>query len=159
MFSEYDSLLYSGEGTEEFKKSLQDENYLAGIEYYGAFDDIKEQEIFDYIKDNQYIGKEARKQHKQNVISYKENPGGKEKHKKICPQCKTELVLRKGKNGEFLLYFRCNIIFFSESSCYFFEHFLRFGTDGMIVITACNSHKLCGFAASYALNVLFNMKS
>ena len=38
MFSEYDSLLYSGEGTEEFKKSLQDENYLAGIEYYGAFD-------------------------------------------------------------------------------------------------------------------------
>ena len=38
MFSEYDSPLYSGEGTEEFKKSMQDENYLAGIEYYGAFD-------------------------------------------------------------------------------------------------------------------------
>ena len=38
VFSEYDSPLYSDEGTEEFKKSLQDEKYLAGIEYYGAFD-------------------------------------------------------------------------------------------------------------------------
>ena len=83
MFSEYDSPLYSGEGTEEFKKSLQDESYLAGIEYYGAFDDIKEQEIFDYIKDNQYIGKEARKQHKQNVISYKENPGERKVQKNL----------------------------------------------------------------------------
>ena len=65
-----------------------------------VFDDIKKQEIFDYIKDNQYIGKEARKQHKQNVISYKENLE-EMKTQKICPYCKTELVLRKGKNGEF----------------------------------------------------------
>ena len=38
VFSKYDSPLYSDDGTEEFKKSLKDENYLAGIEYYGAFD-------------------------------------------------------------------------------------------------------------------------
>ena len=30
-------------------------------------------EIFDYIKTNQYIGKEARIEHKQNVIAYKES--------------------------------------------------------------------------------------
>lgn len=65
-----------------------------------VFDDIKKQEIFDYIKDNQYIGKEARKKHKQNVIFYKENLDER-KTQKICPYCKTELVLRKGKNGEF----------------------------------------------------------
>ena len=48
-----------------------------------VFDDIKKQEIFDYIKDNQYIGKEARKQHKQNVISYKENPGERKAQKNL----------------------------------------------------------------------------
>ncbi len=37
VFSEYDSPLYSQEGTEELKKSLRDEKYLAGIVYYGAF--------------------------------------------------------------------------------------------------------------------------
>lgn len=38
VFSEYESPDYSPEGTEEFRKCLHDENYLAGIEYYGAFD-------------------------------------------------------------------------------------------------------------------------
>lgn len=38
VFSEYESPVYSEEGTEEFRKCLHDENYLAGIEYYGAFD-------------------------------------------------------------------------------------------------------------------------
>ena len=38
VFSEYESPDYSKEGTEEFKKCLHDEKYLAGIEYYGAFD-------------------------------------------------------------------------------------------------------------------------
>ena len=38
VFSEYESPDYSKEGTEEFKKCLHDEEYLAGIEYYGAFD-------------------------------------------------------------------------------------------------------------------------
>ncbi len=37
VFSEYESPDYSAAGTEEFRKCLQDEKYLAGIEYYGAF--------------------------------------------------------------------------------------------------------------------------
>ena len=38
VFSEYESPVYSEEGTEEFRKCLHDDNYLAGIAYYGAFD-------------------------------------------------------------------------------------------------------------------------
>ena len=38
VFSEFESPVYSVEGTEEFHKCLHDENYLEGIEYYGAFD-------------------------------------------------------------------------------------------------------------------------
>ena len=38
VFSEYESLDYAPEGTEEFRKCLHDEQYLAGIEYYGTFD-------------------------------------------------------------------------------------------------------------------------
>ena len=38
VFSEYESPDYSKEGIEEFKKCLHDEEYLDGIEYYGAFD-------------------------------------------------------------------------------------------------------------------------
>lgn len=37
VFSEYESPDYSAEGSEEFRKCLHDEKYLAGIEYYGAF--------------------------------------------------------------------------------------------------------------------------
>ena len=38
VFLEYESPNYSEEGTEEFRKCLHDEEYLSGIEYYGAFD-------------------------------------------------------------------------------------------------------------------------
>ena len=38
VFSEYESPVYSEEGTQEFRRCLCDGNYLAGIEYYGAFD-------------------------------------------------------------------------------------------------------------------------
>jgi len=38
VFSEYESPDYGEEGIEEFWKCLHDEEYLAGIEYYGAFD-------------------------------------------------------------------------------------------------------------------------
>lgn len=62
-------------------------------------DDVK-REIYEYIRKNQHIGKEAREQHKQNVIQYKENLEEK-KMQKICPYCKSELVLRNGKNGQF----------------------------------------------------------
>ena len=65
-----------------------------------VFDDIKKQEIFDYINANQHVGREARQEHKQRVIAYKESLE-EMKEQKLCPYCKTELVLRKGKNGEF----------------------------------------------------------
>ena len=38
VFCEYESPDYPPEGTEEFRRSIHDEGYLAGIEYYGAFD-------------------------------------------------------------------------------------------------------------------------
>lgn len=38
VFSEYDSPIYSEEGTEEFYRCLHNEEYLTGITYYGAFD-------------------------------------------------------------------------------------------------------------------------
>ena len=41
VFSEFESPDYILEGTEEFRKCLHDEEYLAGIEYYGAFDGEK----------------------------------------------------------------------------------------------------------------------
>ncbi|MBR6322610.1 MAG: GNAT family N-acetyltransferase [Lachnospiraceae bacterium] len=41
VFSEYESPVYSAEGTEEFRRSIHDENYLRGIEYYGAYDGEK----------------------------------------------------------------------------------------------------------------------
>lgn len=65
-----------------------------------VMDDSKKQELFEYIKTNQHIGKEARQEHKQKVIDYKENLE-KMEGQKICPYCRTELVLRQGKNGEF----------------------------------------------------------
>ena len=41
VFLEYESPDYSAEGTEEFRKCLHDEEYLYGIDYYGAFDGSK----------------------------------------------------------------------------------------------------------------------
>ncbi len=37
VFAEYESPDYPPEGTEEFRKTLQNEEYLSGIEYFGAF--------------------------------------------------------------------------------------------------------------------------
>ena len=37
VFLEFESPDYSAEGTEEFRKCLHDEEYLHGIDYYGAF--------------------------------------------------------------------------------------------------------------------------
>lgn len=65
-----------------------------------VIDDTQKQAIFDYIQNNQHAGREARQNHKQQVISYKDNLEELEKQK-LCPYCKTELVLRNGKNGEF----------------------------------------------------------
>lgn len=38
VFSEYESPVYPPEGTEEFRRCLHDDAYLAGLSYYGAFD-------------------------------------------------------------------------------------------------------------------------
>ena len=38
VFSEYESPDYAPAGTEEFQKCLHDEEYLYGLQYYGAFD-------------------------------------------------------------------------------------------------------------------------
>ena len=38
VFCEFESPDYAPEGTEEFKKCLNDDTYLAGLRYYGAFD-------------------------------------------------------------------------------------------------------------------------
>ena len=41
VFCEFESPDYAPEGTEEFKKCLNDDAYLAGIRYYGAFGEEK----------------------------------------------------------------------------------------------------------------------
>ena len=38
VFFEYESPDYAPEGTEEFRKCLHDEEYLQGLQYYGAYD-------------------------------------------------------------------------------------------------------------------------
>ena len=41
VFCEFESPDYAPEGTEEFKRCLNDDAYLSGIRYYGAFDEGK----------------------------------------------------------------------------------------------------------------------
>ena len=41
VFTEYESPDYSAEGTEEFKKTLHDPEYLNGLDYYGTFEGSK----------------------------------------------------------------------------------------------------------------------
>ena len=65
-----------------------------------VLDDELKQRIYEFIMDNQIAGKEARIEHKSDVIAYK-NSLEAMKQQKICPWCKSELVLRNGKNGEF----------------------------------------------------------
>lgn len=65
-----------------------------------VFDELKKKQIYDYISTSEFVGKEARQKHKEEVKSYTESLD-KMSAQKICPYCKTELVLRKGKFGEF----------------------------------------------------------
>ena len=55
VFSEYESPDYPQEGTEEFHKCLHDNEYLAGIEYYGAFDSGKLVGMLGIRKDKLHI--------------------------------------------------------------------------------------------------------
>lgn len=60
----------------------------------------QQKQIFDYVSANQYADKEARQQHKEKVLSLKDTISQNETEN-ICPYCKTPLVLRKGKFGDF----------------------------------------------------------
>ena len=64
-----------------------------------VFTENQKQEIYNYIKNNQYDGKEKRKEHKERVKEIKKNV--ENSNKKRCPYCKSPLILRKGKFGEF----------------------------------------------------------
>lgn len=74
-------------------------NKLSGNKPY-IFDEEKKQEIYNYILKNQHQGKEARQKHKENVKAYKSKEENLTKQR-ICPYCNTELVLKKGKYGNF----------------------------------------------------------
>lgn len=80
--------------------SMEEAIYLLSKDKPIVFDNEQKQNIFNFIKNHQIKGKEARAEHKQNVIEYKANLE-KMKDQKICPYCKTELILRNGKYGEF----------------------------------------------------------
>lgn len=69
-----------------------------------VFSEVQKQEIYNYILNNQYTGKEARVEHKEKIKQIKKvQEDLKEEH--ICPYCKIPLVLRKGKYGDF---YGCN---------------------------------------------------
>ena len=65
-----------------------------------VFEKEKQQQIYDYILNNQYEGKEARQKHKETVAEYQEKIK-EQKNQKVCPYCNKSLVLRNGKYGEF----------------------------------------------------------
>lgn len=64
------------------------------------WNDTQKKAVCEYVASHQHHGKAARTAHKQNVIAYQESLE-KQKEQRICPYCKTELVLRNGKNGTF----------------------------------------------------------
>lgn len=65
-----------------------------------VLDGEERQKIFDYIQNNQQVGKEARLAHKEKVKEIKKDIDDVKKQN-LCPYCKIPLVLRKGKYGEF----------------------------------------------------------
>ena len=65
-----------------------------------VIDDVEIQKISQHIKDYQYKSKEKRSEHKANVTRYQQEQASLKKEK-ICPKCKTKLVLREGKYGQF----------------------------------------------------------
>ena len=60
----------------------------------------QKQEIYQYIEAHQHPGKEKRMEHVESIKELKKTQE-KMKNQKICPYCKTSLVLRKGQYGEF----------------------------------------------------------
>lgn len=58
------------------------------------------QTVFEYIKEHQHNGKEKRLEHKEQVKVVKSEQMTTVENNQ-CPHCKTQLVLRKGKYGDF----------------------------------------------------------
>lgn len=56
------------------------------------------QQIYEYIKNNQYIGKDKRQEHKHRVMNLKKEI---ENNENKCPLCNSPLSLRNGKYGNF----------------------------------------------------------
>ena len=65
-----------------------------------VLDEAQKLQIYNFIQENQYAGKEARVEHKENVKTYTTSIE-QMRENRICPYCKTELILRKGKYGAF----------------------------------------------------------
>ena len=65
-----------------------------------VFSEDQKQAIYEYIKENQYQGREKRLEHKERIMAVKEEKIAAAENKQ-CPYCKSQLVLRKGKYGEF----------------------------------------------------------
>ncbi|MBR4163348.1 MAG: GNAT family N-acetyltransferase [Solobacterium sp.] len=55
VFCIYESCDYAPEGTEEFRRCLKDDAYLAGIQYYGAFDEEKLVGLLGIRKEKRHI--------------------------------------------------------------------------------------------------------
>lgn len=64
------------------------------------FTEEQKEVVFNYIKENQYTGKEKRVEHKEKVRDIVEKKQAQAKEN-LCPKCKSPLVLRQGKFGEF----------------------------------------------------------
>ena len=65
-----------------------------------VFSEEQKQEIYQYIEAHQHPGKEKRMEHVESIKELKKTQE-EMKNQKICPYCKTSLVLRKGQYGEF----------------------------------------------------------
>lgn len=65
-----------------------------------VIDANKKKQIYDFIVENQHKGKLERFVHKEKVIE-KNRKREELIDQKICPYCKTKLILRKGKYGDF----------------------------------------------------------
>ena len=65
-----------------------------------VLDAPKKDAIFDYIQNNQHKGKDSRLEHKENVKEYRTSSADM-RTQKMCPYCKTDLILRNGRYGQF----------------------------------------------------------
>ena len=55
VFCEYEAPEYGPEGTEEFRKTLNDRSYLAALRYYGAFDGTRLIGVLAYMESDTHI--------------------------------------------------------------------------------------------------------